>query len=176
MRPVAAVAPAEVYLGLGANVGDPVAQLRYALGELLRRGVLIEPVCKSSFYRTPPWGTVADQPWFINAAVSGQTSLSPSDLLATLKAIESELGRAGESLRWGPRPIDLDILLYGREIIRTTELCIPHPRLTERAFALAPLLEIAPDLTDPISGLPYAHFLSLLTDDARTIEKLSEGF
>jgi 2-amino-4-hydroxy-6-hydroxymethyldihydropteridine diphosphokinase len=165
----------DIYLGLGANLGDPIAQLRRALDELVRRDILIEPIRRSSFYRTPPWGSVADQPWFLNAAVSGTTSQQPLRLLTSLKAIESDLGRRSESPRWGPRPIDLDILLYGRAAMSTPELTIPHPRLTERAFALLPLLEIAPDLTDPLSGRPYTDFMSSLADDLATIERLSEN-
>jgi len=167
---------ADVYLGLGANIGDPVAQLRRALDKLLRRKLLIEPIRKSSLYRTPPWGTAADQPWFINAVITGKTILPPLELLAGFKAIESDLGRQDGPPRWGPRPIDLDILLYGREVLSTPELIIPHPRLTERAFALAPLLELSPDLTDPISGIPYAHCLSSLTTQLQAIEKISSTF
>lgn len=162
-----------VYLGLGANLGDPVAQLRRALGELVARELLNEPIRKSSLYRTPPWGAVTDQPWFMNAVVCGQTSLSPLELLAALKAVERDLGRDPAAMRWGPRPIDLDILLSGREILTSPELTIPHPHLTERAFALLPLLEIAPALTDPISGTPYARCLDALSDDLHAIEKLS---
>jgi len=163
-----------VYIGLGANVGDPVAQLRRAVEELLRRGLVGEPLRKSSLYRTPPWGTVPDQPWFINAVVCGGTSLAPLDLLAGLKAIERHLGRVGETVRWGPRPVDLDILLYGRAIVNTPELTIPHPRIAERAFVLVPLLEIAPDLADPASGIPYARWADRLAADVRAIEKIPE--
>ena len=164
----------EVYLGLGANLGDPIAQLRRAFSELVQRKILIEPVGKSSLYRTPPWGPITDQPCFINAAVSGRTSLQPSNLLASLKAIERDMGRQQDADRWGPRPIDLDILLYGKQVLSSPELTIPHPHLTERAFALAPLLEIAPDLADPVSGAFYSRHWSALTDEARTIERLLE--
>jgi len=165
-----------VYLGLGANIGDPVAQLRRALAEMLRRNLLLEPVRKSSLYRTPPWGGDTDQPWFINAAVGGKTSLLPRQLLAGLKAIERDLGRQDEGAQWGPRSIDLDILLYGTKVLKSPDLTIPHPRLVERAFALLPLVEIAPDLTDPHTGLCYAHHLAALADDAQAIARIVDVF
>ena len=166
----------DVYIGLGANVGDPIAQLRRAIEELLRRGLVTEPLRRSSLYRTAPWGPVSDQPWFINAVVCGKASLPPLDLLAGLKAIERDLGRVGETVRWGPRPVDLDILLYAKVVMNTPELTIPHPRICERAFVLVPLLEIAPDLTDPIRGTSYAHYADLLTIDIGAIEKIPDAF
>jgi len=174
MDAVDGVDPVDLYLGLGANLGDPIAQLRRALGELIQRNLLIEPIRRSSLYRTPPWGTIPNQPWFINAVVCGKTSHEPLPLLDALKAIESDLGRLSRSPRWGTRPIDLDILLHGRIVLTTPDLTIPHLYLTQRAFVLVPLLEIAPELTDPVSGKPYSHFLTALTDDVRKTEKIEE--
>ncbi|MBM3335889.1 2-amino-4-hydroxy-6-hydroxymethyldihydropteridine diphosphokinase, partial [Candidatus Sumerlaeota bacterium] len=112
----------EVHIGLGANVGEPVMQFSQALDEMLRRGLLFRPIQKSSFYRSAPWGPVADQPHFINAVVRGKTLLPPHDLLAGLKAVERDLGRAEQTIRWGPRLIDLDLLLYGKVVLNTPGL------------------------------------------------------
>ncbi|WP_246736172.1 2-amino-4-hydroxy-6-hydroxymethyldihydropteridine diphosphokinase [Enterovirga aerilata] len=128
-------------LGFGGNLGDPEATIRRALVRLGERGVAIRRV--SGFYRTPPWGPVP-QPDFVNACAAGDTRLAPRDLLALAKSLEGELGRVpGE--RWGPRAIDIDILDYAGQELDEPGLALPHPRLTERAFVLAPLAEIAPD-------------------------------
>jgi 2-amino-4-hydroxy-6-hydroxymethyldihydropteridine diphosphokinase len=126
-------------LGLGANLGDPVATLLEAKARLENLGRV---TAASSLYRTPPWG-VADQPPFVNAALALETALDPDALLAALKALERALGRVA-SVRWGPRAIDVDILDY--EGVRRDEpaLTIPHARLFERAFVLVPLAEIEP--------------------------------
>jgi 2-amino-4-hydroxy-6-hydroxymethyldihydropteridine diphosphokinase len=126
-----------VAIGLGANLGDPPRMLRDALRELTQFGQL---VAVSSLYRTKPWGE-PDQLDFYNAVALVETRLSPRDLLAALKDLERRLGRR-PSKRWGPRLIDLDILLYGDERVDEPDLQIPHPRLLERAFALVPLAEV----------------------------------
>jgi len=164
----------KVYLGLGANAGDPVEQLRKAVAELRARRIILEPIALSSLYRTPPWGGIGDQPWFVNAALSGATALSPQELLAALKQIEGDLGRKPAPRRWGPRPIDLDILLFGQRIVRTPNLTIPHPHITERAFALLPLVEIEPLLADPATGRRYADCLAALGDEIARIEKMKD--
>jgi len=125
------------YIGLGANLGDPIATLRAARRALDAHGRVS---ATSSLYRTPAWG-VTDQPPFVNAALSLETALAPLDLLAALKAIETSLGRVA-TFRWGPRAIDLDILVYGDVRLDDPRLTIPHPRLAERAFVLVPLAEI----------------------------------
>ncbi|MGI6143422.1 MAG: 2-amino-4-hydroxy-6-hydroxymethyldihydropteridine diphosphokinase [bacterium] len=135
----------EVYLGLGSNLGDRKAFIDRALAGLLRAGVTIKGV--SSLYETEPVGFM-DQPSFYNAVVRGVTGMGPRQLLKTVLAIEKELGRRRE-IRWGPRTIDIDILIYGQEVIREMDLEIPHPRLAERAFVLIPLLELAPSLSLP---------------------------
>lgn len=136
-----------VYLGLGANVGNREGNLRLALR-------LLEPLAQvqavSSLYESEPWGP-ADQPPFYNAVARVTTGLEPPALLRHLKSVEHEMGRRpGE--RWGPRPIDLDILLYGERVLRTAELTIPHPGLVERPFVLVPLAELAPDVREPVTG------------------------
>jgi 2-amino-4-hydroxy-6-hydroxymethyldihydropteridine diphosphokinase len=133
-----------IYLALGANLGDREKNLRTALSQL---GSFVDITRVSSVYETEPWG-VHDQPWFLNLVCSGTTTLSPVDLLRCAKKIENEMGRA-EGMRFGPRPIDIDILFYDRLIELSPALTIPHPRLHERAFVLVPLSEIAPDLVHP---------------------------
>jgi 2-amino-4-hydroxy-6-hydroxymethyldihydropteridine diphosphokinase len=137
------------YVGLGANLGDREKNLRRAL-ELLGAEHGIEVVAVSSFRETDPVGYV-DQPRFLNGACALETDLSPRELLERLLQVERALGRDRESAgpRWGPRPIDLDLLLYGRETIEEPGLTVPHARLTERSFALEPLVELAPGLRLP---------------------------
>ncbi len=127
----------EVVLALGSNLGDRLANLRAAVSELDARGILVAK--RSGFWETPP--VPADQPAYLNAAAVAETSLEPLALLAELKRIEHYLGRRPER-RWGPRPIDLDILFYGEERIALPELQVPHPRILERAFVLAPLSDV----------------------------------
>ena len=134
-----------VVLGLGSNLGDRDAFLRAALAGLAPV-YQIERV--SSIYETAPQ-LVAEQPFYHNLVSAGRTRLAPLDLLHFLKALEQRLGRT-PTYRYGPREIDLDMLLYGDQIISTPELTVPHPRMAERAFVLAPLAEIAPDLRHPV--------------------------
>jgi 2-amino-4-hydroxy-6-hydroxymethyldihydropteridine diphosphokinase len=150
-----------IYLGLGTNIGDRAKNLNDAL-ESLEGHPKISIKRASNFYETPPWGDT-NQPSFLNAAVEVKTSLKPHELLAALKGIESELGR-GKSRRWGPRIIDIDILLYDDQIIDTPKLTIPHRDLHSRAFALVPLLEIAPELKNPASGIPFKTSLERLPE------------
>jgi 2-amino-4-hydroxy-6-hydroxymethyldihydropteridine diphosphokinase len=137
------------YIGLVANLGDPVESIRAAAEQLARAGRV---GARSSLYRTPAWG-VTDQPPFVNAVLALETSLEPHALLAACKEIERELGRR-PSFRWGPRTIDLDILAYDDRRIDEPELTIPHARLAERAFALVPLAEIAPSFVPLRDALP----------------------
>ncbi|WP_105994626.1 2-amino-4-hydroxy-6-hydroxymethyldihydropteridine diphosphokinase [Staphylococcus simulans] len=136
----------EVFLGLGSNVGDREAQLKAAI-DLLDEQQDIEVIKVSSFYETAPVGYV-DQPDFLNLCIKIETELSPHEVLERGLAIEQQLHRVRKE-RWGPRTLDIDILLYGDEIIETKDLSIPHPRMTERAFVLIPLQEIAPDKVEP---------------------------
>jgi len=137
------------FIGLGANLGDPVETIRAAAAHLERAGRV---GARSSLYRTPAWG-VTDQPAFVNAAVALVTELDPHALLARLKEIERELGRR-PTFRWGPRAIDLDILAYDDLRLDEAALTIPHARLGERAFALVPLAEIAPAFIRLRDALP----------------------
>jgi 2-amino-4-hydroxy-6-hydroxymethyldihydropteridine diphosphokinase len=139
------------YLGLGSNLGDRAATLRHALAALAPFCTLLRV---SSIYDTAPQ-LVEHQPRFLNAAVCGVTALAPHDLLRAIKRVEEELGRT-PGLRYGPRVIDVDILLYDDIRLSTDALMIPHPRLLERAFALLPLAEIAPELPHPSLGSTIA--------------------
>ena len=136
--------PHIVYLALGANLGDRSASLRTAV-ERLRDAVAVERM--SSVYETEP-AYLLDQPHFLNMALRGRTTLDPHALLAFLKRIEHDMGRAAGP-RYGPRTIDLDILLYDSLALATAQLTLPHPRMAERPFVLAPLAEIAPELVPP---------------------------
>jgi 2-amino-4-hydroxy-6-hydroxymethyldihydropteridine diphosphokinase len=132
-----------VFLGLGGNIGDPAAAIGEAL-RILDRDALTNVVAVSSLYRTPPWGKT-DQPDFLNAAAEIGTGHDPRALLALCLDAERALKRVRRE-RWGPRLIDIDVLLYGDRAVHEAGLDIPHPRMLERAFVLAPLAEIAPDL------------------------------
>lgn len=140
--------PAAVYLALGSNLGNREANLERAL-DLLSQRLRIKRV--SSVYQTDPVGDIA-QPRFLNQVCQAETTLSPQELLSLAEGIEKKLGRRVTKAN-APRPMDIDILFYDSEIIETPELVIPHPRLTERAFVLIPLAEIAPQLEHPKIGI-----------------------
>jgi 2-amino-4-hydroxy-6-hydroxymethyldihydropteridine diphosphokinase len=157
-----------VFLSLGGNLGDPVQSMAAAL-HLLDEDAETRVVTVSSLYRTPPWGKT-DQPDFLNIAAELSTALSPHVLLEFCLDIERRLKRVREE-RWGPRLIDIDILVFGTRAIHETELAVPHPRMLERAFVMVPLAEIAPDLvladktvTERLAGM-----------DVSGIERLPSG-
>lgn len=140
------------FVGLGSNLGDREGYLLAALRAMPACGLAVDAV--SSVYETDPLGP--PQPDYLNAVAKVSTGLPAREVLAALKAIEAQLGRE-HTERWGPREIDLDLLLYGDEMIDTDDLCVPHPEMTKRSFVLVPLLEIAPDLDLP-SGEPASAF------------------
>lgn len=133
------------YIGLGSNMGDRLQNLAQAVKCMEKKGIEIE--CLSSVYETEPQG-IPDQPWFLNMVARINTSLHVRDLLNLLRAIEDQMGRQRHK-RWGPRLIDLDILLFGKEVVKERDLEVPHPRLSERAFVLIPMLEIDEDVRLP---------------------------
>lgn len=142
-----------VFIGLGANLGDAPATLR-AAAEVLASADGLSGVRCSRLYRTPAWGW-EDQPDFVNAVATGVTALAPRALLDLLLDIECRFGRARAADgrdRWGPRPLDLDLLLYGDAQIALPGLTVPHPYLHARAFALVPLLDLAPEVRIPGIG------------------------
>jgi 2-amino-4-hydroxy-6-hydroxymethyldihydropteridine diphosphokinase len=154
------------YIGLGANLGEPRQQLQAALAELAAADE-VELVRVSSFYRNPPLGP-PDQPWYVNAVAQVRTRLAPEQLLRLLQSIESSLGRVrGE--HWGPRVIDLDLLLYGGEIIATAGLTVPHPEMHRRVFVLVPLAEIAPAALHPVLHKTAAELLDCLEPHEREV-------
>ncbi|MBM7344715.1 2-amino-4-hydroxy-6-hydroxymethyldihydropteridine diphosphokinase [Pantoea coffeiphila] len=152
-----------VYLALGSNLADPLHQVQSALDALaaIPQSRLI--AC-SSLYRTPPYGP-PDQPDYLNAAVALDTELSPEALLDHTQRIELEQGRVRKDHRWGPRTLDLDIMLFGDLTLATTRLTVPHYDMHNRAFMLLPLREIAPDLCLP-DGTRIADLLAPLDSSA----------
>ena len=148
-----------VYLGLGSNLGNRQGYLDKALALLSQR---LQMKRVSSIYDTEPVGRI-NQPRFLNMVCEVATGLAPEALLALAKGIESKLGRLPRTSNL-PRPIDIDILFYGDQIVKTPQLVIPHPRLTERAFVLIPLVEIAPDLVHPVNGKTARALLKDVTE------------
>jgi 2-amino-4-hydroxy-6-hydroxymethyldihydropteridine diphosphokinase len=146
---------ATVHLGLGSNLGDRLTTLRRAVDELALVGDLL---AASSIYETAPFGVTA-QPPFLNSCVAIETRLAPREVLERTRAIEKALGRVAGP-RWGPRAIDIDILLCGDVILSEPDLVVPHPGLLERAFVLVPLAEIASDRVIPPAGLTVAEALA----------------
>jgi 2-amino-4-hydroxy-6-hydroxymethyldihydropteridine diphosphokinase len=157
-----------VYLGLGSNLGDRMDNLSSAV-ERLSQKVNIKNL--SSVYESEPL-YIKEQPLFLNTVLSADTKLAPFKLLSFIKGIESELGRQ-PSFRNAPRLIDIDILFYGDQIIDTLELTIPHPRITERAFVLVPLAEIAPGLVYPLTHEKISDLL-IRVEGLRGVKKIGK--
>jgi len=148
------------YIGLGSNMGDREEGLNHAV-ELLGKTEGIEVTAVSSYYNTAPVGYI-EQPDFLNAAAEIKTALPPNGLLQVCMSIEKELKRE-RVMRWGPRTIDLDILLYGDRIISGEHLTVPHPRMHERNFVLKPLNEIAPYAIHPVNGQTVSEMYRVLS-------------
>ena len=146
------------YIGIGSNLGDREFNCKQAIGLLRQKGITVRK--ESSLYETTPWG-VRDQPLFLNMAIEIETDLKPFELLRTLKDIENEMGRE-ETFLWGPRIIDLDILLYDNNIVDEKGLRIPHPHMQDREFVLRPLCEIAGDVIHPSLLLSIEELLQRL--------------
>ena len=155
-----------VYLALGTNLGDRLANLKQAISALTPQ---MEVKTKSQVYETPPWG-FEDQPKYLNQVIKANTYLDPERLLKHLKRLEVALGRT-ESFLNGPRLIDMDILFYDDLVLNKPSIVIPHPRLHERGFVLLPLMDIAPDLIHPVNKKSIREMLAL--SDVREIEKFA---
>lgn len=156
------MAETAVYLSIGSNIGDREKNLETAIAALADVKVHVTRV--SSFYETEPVD-VREQPWFLNCAVQGETTVPALDLLHSLRGIESQMG-SKKLVPKGPRLIDIDILLYGDETIDTPELQVPHPRMVSRKFVLVPLVEITPDLKHPSWSGTAAQVLAKVSDSS----------
>lgn len=152
--------PFDATIGLGSNIGDKAANIDKAIAMLTRDGD-VRLVAQSRKYRSAPWG-VTDQDWFVNAAISVATELSPHELLRRCQHVENEMGRVRKQ-RWGPRLIDVDVLTYLDEIISAPDLKVPHPLIAERSFVLLPLRDVAPDVR--INGTTLDQMITALGAD-----------
>ncbi|MEW5964545.1 MAG: 2-amino-4-hydroxy-6-hydroxymethyldihydropteridine diphosphokinase [Pseudomonadota bacterium] len=157
----------DAIVALGSNVGDKRGNIARAI-ELLTEAGDIRLVARSRDYKTPPWGKT-DQDWFVNACIGVATRLAPRALLERCLASERRMGRV-RAERWGPRSIDLDVLHVAGVVLDEPDLVLPHPRITERAFVLAPLADIAPDLM--LQGKTVAEWLA--TVDRTGVEPFAE--
>ncbi len=154
-----------VFLGIGGNLGDRQATMRRAVAEIR---AVVEDVRVSSLYETAAWG-VTEQPSFLNAVARGRTELQALELLEAMQAIENQLGRV-RTQHWGPRAIDIDILLYGSDVIDVPRLKVPHPYMSQRGFVLRPLADLAAGLTLPDGSLVGELLTTIDQDDLRQIE------
>ena len=145
-------------IGMGSNLGNRRGTLEGAIAALARtKGIHVQKV--SSFHETEPVGGPSGQAMYLNAAAVIETDLDPHELLMALQTIEAQFGRV-RSVRWGERTLDLDLLLFGKQIVSTPELTVPHPRMRVRRFVLEPLAEIAPEIVDPITMRTIAEMLA----------------
>ncbi len=160
--------PVIAYLGIGSNLGDPVQNCREALRQLslLKNSEVLR---RSSLYRTEPVGRES-QGWFVNGVVEIRTALTAPTLLKALQWVERSMGRE-RAERWGPRVIDIDILLHGQEIVNTSALVVPHPEMHRRRFVLEPMNEIAPYVIHPLYGVSMKGLLDRL-EDRHAVERL----
>jgi len=159
----------EVAIALGSNLGESRGTLDEAL-EALDRNEGVRVIRRSSWYRSDPIGPV--QPDYVNGCALLEVALAPEALLDVLQATENLFGRV-RAERWGPRTLDLDLILYGQQRITTERLEVPHPRMAERAFVLLPLAEIAAEWVDPVSGRPVGELAAALSDHGG-VERLED--
>ena len=162
-----------VYIGIGSNIGDRYKNCTVAI-DTICASESIRLLEQSSFYLTEPWG-VKEQDDFINLVIKIDTSLSPQQLFCFLQEAERKLGKK-ETVKWGPRTIDLDILFYNGQTLEAPQLTIPHPLLHQRGFVLIPLQEIDPHLTHPVFSRTISQLLDSLSDDTRVTKLVKEVF
>ena len=160
------------FVGIGSNLGDPAKQVRWAINAISQLPD-IDNALASSLYRSAPLGP-ADQPDYVNAVIAFTTRLSAAELLAALQRIETERGRVRSGSRWGPRILDLDLLLLGSQVIDKEGLVVPHPRISERNFVLLPLAELDPDLEIPGQGRVTTLLDKLASNAHGWIEKMEQ--
>jgi 2-amino-4-hydroxy-6-hydroxymethyldihydropteridine diphosphokinase len=162
-----------VYISIGSNIGDLLDNCCRAI-EALRSDPDIYVIERSSFYRTAPVD-FREQDWFLNAALKLQTAVQPIQLLKRMQAIQHKLGRKADTVRFGPRVIDMDIIFYGNQVFETAELILPHPRMHKRRFVLQPICDIDPTIVHPLLGVSVQNLLNQLVTDGQEIEKCSYG-
>jgi 2-amino-4-hydroxy-6-hydroxymethyldihydropteridine diphosphokinase len=160
-----------VYISIGSNLGDKRANCEYGIATLVQSGHAILKA-RSPFYQTEPVDYL-DQDWFVNAVIAVKTHLSPRQLLAELQAIQASAGRVKDHVRFGPRILDLDILLYDDVVLETSQLKVPHPRMHKRRFVLQPICDIDPKIVHPVLNVSMQTLLSRLDENDQKIVAVS---
>ena len=161
------------YISVGSNLGDPLDNCRRGI-ETLAAHPAIRLLAASPFYRTAPQDFL-DQDWFVNAAVKVETTLTPHELLAATRLVQDQLGRKQPSVRFGPRVLDLDIVLYQDVVMQTPELTIPHPRMHKRRFVLQPVYDIDPSVVHPVLHIEVATLLNQPAMEGQDLEPCSSS-
>ncbi len=158
-----------VFIGIGSNLGDKLKNCLRAI-ERIQEIPGCSLVARSDFYRTEPFG-VRDQDWYVNGIISLETTITARDLLKHLLEIEEGMGRVREG-KWGPRPIDLDILLFGEDMVDDKDLKIPHPFMHLRRFVLVPMVQLAPDLVHPVLGKTMSELVGRLSHKGQAVKEM----
>lgn len=161
------------FISVGSNLGDPLQNCRRGIAALEALPAIRLAAC-SPYYRTAPQDFV-EQDWFVNAAIKIETSLTPLDLLAATRSVQERLGRKQPAVRFGPRTLDLDIILYQDVVLRAPELTIPHPRMHKRRFVLQPLCDIDPTVMHPVLHLTVNELLHQPVVEGQDLEPCSSS-